>query len=346
MVNPPNARFNAHLQGVRAVAAVGVLVTHVAFQTGLDARFPVLGRLDFFVAVFFALSAFVLWRGKRRSVSSYYRRRFARLAPAYLTCVVLVLALFPVAFGATPAQVFAQLTGTQIYVPHGLVGGLTHLWSLCVEFAFYLVFPLLLRLPVWLVLVGGAAGFVWPWLIPADPTAVNLQIWPPSYAPWFAVGILAAELERRGVPSWLQAVLRPRAAWWAVAALVAWVASREWFGPVGLEHPTPAEFNARIAAGTVFAVAVVWPYALVPRGGSLLTTVPVQKVGDWSYSLFLWHVAVLSVAFPVVGVPEFSGSFLPVLAVTLAGSLVVAGLSYEVVEQRTRPRQGPVEPAP
>ena len=50
---------------MRACAAVGVVVTHVAFQTGhtggLTGR--LFGRFDLAVAVFFALSGFLLWRG-------------------------------------------------------------------------------------------------------------------------------------------------------------------------------------------------------------------------------------------------------------------------------------------
>ena len=56
------------LEGLRAVAAFGVILTHVAFQTGVDPATPVgavLARFDFFVPVFFALSAFLLWRGHR-----------------------------------------------------------------------------------------------------------------------------------------------------------------------------------------------------------------------------------------------------------------------------------------
>ena len=48
------------LEGIRALAAVGVLITHVHFQTASGP--VVLERFDYFVAVFFALSAFLLWR--------------------------------------------------------------------------------------------------------------------------------------------------------------------------------------------------------------------------------------------------------------------------------------------
>lgn len=123
------------LDGLRAVAALGIIVTHVSFQTGTGWGFA--GRFDFFVAVFFALSAFLLWRRRGlHTVRGYAHSRIARLAPAYYACVVSVVLLLPDAHAITPTQILANLTSTQIYVADGLAPGLTHLWSLCVEFFF------------------------------------------------------------------------------------------------------------------------------------------------------------------------------------------------------------------
>src|SRR6202522_3827970 len=58
-------RFLPAVEGMRACAAIGVVITHVAFDTGhssgIDGR--LFGRFDLAVAVFFALSGFLLWRG-------------------------------------------------------------------------------------------------------------------------------------------------------------------------------------------------------------------------------------------------------------------------------------------
>src|SRR5690625_3215502 len=57
--------FLPSLEGLRAVASMGIIGTHVAFQTGHDVGAlweRILGRFDFFVAVFFVLSGFLLWR--------------------------------------------------------------------------------------------------------------------------------------------------------------------------------------------------------------------------------------------------------------------------------------------
>ena len=147
---------------MRACAAVGVVVTHVAFQTGHTGGITgrLFGRFDLAVAVFFALSGFLLWRGHaaaarglrpRPPTGHYLRSRIVRIMPGYLVAVVVILLLLPDA-KADLTVWLANLSLTQIYVPLTLTAGLTQMWSLSVEVAFYLALPLLAllarRLPV------------------------------------------------------------------------------------------------------------------------------------------------------------------------------------------------------
>lgn len=309
------------------MASLGILVTHVAFQTATDSA--VLARFDYFVAVFFALSAFLLSRGAPRP--GYYSRRFARIAPAYVVCVTVVALALPELSLLDAPTFLANLFLVQIYVPHALVAGLTQMWSLCVEVAFYIVLPLYLargrRGRQVLLAVALPVSLAWPWLV-SSVNWVNMQIWPPSYVPWFAVGLVCAELERAGVawraPGWVR---------WPVALLalpLAWLGGT--LGPQGLAHPSPAEFNVRILIGAAFAAVLVAPFALGPRDAGVLASPAMTHLGRWSYSIFLWHVAVLSFAFPVLGIRVFTGHFLPVAAFTAVASVAVAYVSYELVE--------------
>lgn len=340
------------------MASVGVLATHVSFQTGMDPATPigsVLARFDYFVAVFFALSAFVLWRGQSgpgrlrtgRDVASYWRNRIGRILPAYLVCVLTVILLLPDAAALTAGQILANLTMTQIYVAEGLAPGLTHLWSLCVEMAFYLALPVLVllaprrragRVLVTVALALLSLGWAFLPFVAATPAegVANRQIWPPAYVCWFAVGILAAEAEGRIGPR-VQRVLRQRWLWWLLALGTAWLAGQEFFGPLGLTHPTPGEFVRRILAGTVFAAALVVPYALAPGQGWLAHPV-MTWLGRISYSIFLWHLAVMAVVFPLSGIDYFQGGpdFLPVFLLTLLITVVVAAASYVFVEEPAR----------
>lgn len=340
------------------MAALGIMLTHVAFQSGMDpATFPgdLLARFDFFVPVFFALSAFLLWRRHRLDhaqgygIARYYLNRLGRIFPAYLVLVVLVLLLLPEAAGISWQVALANLFMVQLYIPDALAPGMTHLWSLVVEVAFYLAMPLLalavgarrrlIRLSTIAALSVLSLG--WPWLpfVAASPDegVPNMQIFPPSYIAWFAVGLLAAEFENR-VPDWLDRIFRWRWLWWGLAMLTAWVAAQEWYGPIGLTHPSAFEFNLRVLAGTVFAACLVVPYALAP-GDRFLGTREMQALGRWSYGIFLWHLAVLTVAFPVLGIDLFSGSwivFLILAAFTTVVSVVVAAISYSLIEEPAR----------
>ncbi len=155
--------FLPAVEGMRACAAMGVVLTHVAFQTGTSVG--VLGRLlhrfDLAVAVFFALSGFLLWRGHaaaarglrhRPATGHYLSSRLVRIMPGYLVAVVVILTLLPEANHASPTVWLANLTLTQVYVPLTLTAGLTQMWSLSVEVSFYLALPILAllayRLPV------------------------------------------------------------------------------------------------------------------------------------------------------------------------------------------------------
>ena len=150
--------FLPAVEGLRACAAMGVVVTHVAFQTGQHTGISgrLLSRFDMAVAVFFALSGFLLWRGHaaaarglrhRPPTGHYLRSRVVRIMPGYLFAVIVILCLLPDARGASLTVWLANLTLTQIYVPLTLTAGLTQMWSLSVEVTFYLVLPVLALWP-------------------------------------------------------------------------------------------------------------------------------------------------------------------------------------------------------
>ena len=335
-------RFLPELEGVRALAAMAVVVTHVSFQTATGWDWA--ERLDYGVAVFFVLSGFLLWRRRHaHTARQYVLSRVARLAPLYLVCVVAVLALLPDASPLTLPQLLTNLTGTQLYIADGLVPGLTQLWSLSVEFAFYAVLPLLAwmldklsaRPRVVLIVGAGVLSLLWgflPFVAGYESGDVNTQIWPPAYFSWFAVGMVAAEAESAGMRVRAGRIVRPVC--WAVAAGCVWLASRQWFGPQGLVHPEPGEFARRIAVGAVCGACIVVPVALAPRE-SWLSSAVMRALGRWSYGVFMWHVAVLAIAFPLLGVSAFSGSawdFAVVLVFTVVVSCVLSAATYAFVE--------------
>ncbi|MDK8767581.1 acyltransferase [Corynebacterium freneyi] len=373
--------FLPALEGLRAVASLGIIGTHVAFQTGHDVGAMwerMLGRFDFFVAVFFTLSGFLLWRshragqggvvwrrrrdgstsGERGSSASgwakYYRKRAARILPAYWVLVVVVLVALPVGEGANLRTWLTNLTLTQVFFADSLHGGLTHLWSLSVEVAFYVALPLfaialrgldpMRRQGTRILCLLGLSvlSFGWVWLPLPYPEGVNPHIQPVAYFTWFAAGMILAEVESlagseseraRGVLATAQRFARMRWVWIGLAVASLWLAA--WMGPEGLVELTNWEFLRRTWCGFVFGAAIIGPWALAPES-RFLTHPIMQALGRWSYGIFLWHMAMLSVAFPLLGVRIFDGHILAVSLVTVALTIPMAAASYALVEEPAR----------
>lgn len=351
--------FLPAVEGMRACAAMGVVVTHVAFQTGHSSGTTgrLFGRFDLAVAVFFALSGFLLWRGHaaaareltpRPRTGHYLRSRAVRIMPAYLVAVVVILTLLPDADHASPTVWLANLTLTQIYVPLTLTGGLTQMWSLSVEVSFYLALPVLAllarRLPVAarVPAIAALAALSWSWgwaplLLGHFGPGVNPLNWPPAFFSWFAAGMLLAEWAYRPI-GLAHRLARRRVPMAAVAVLAYLVAASPLAGPEGLVPGTAAQFAVKTAAGAVVAFALVAPLVLdrpdTPH--RLLGSTAMVTLGRWSYGLFIWHLAALAMVFPVLGTFPFTGRMPAVLALTLVFGWAIAAVSYGLVESPCR----------
>ena len=347
--------FLPAVEGLRACAAIGVVITHVAFQTGHNSGVTgrLLGRFDLAVAVFFALSGFLLWRGHaaaarglrhRPPTGHYLRSRIVRIMPGYLVAVVIILWLLPDA-RADFTVWLANLTLTQIYVPLTLTAGLTQMWSLSVEVTFYLALPLLAllarRLPmrarITAIAVVGVASLGWA-LLPFDPPyGINPWNWPPAFFSWFAAGMLLAELTVSPT-GWVHRLARRRVLMAVIGAAAFAVAASPLAGPEGLIPGTSGQFVVKTAMGAVVATALLAPLVLdrpdTPHrflgSGTMVT------LGRWSYGLFVWHLAALAMVFPMIGEFPFNGHMPIVLLLTVVVGFAIAAVSYALVESPCR----------
>ncbi|WP_156618280.1 acyltransferase [Mycobacterium sp. 852013-51886_SCH5428379] len=340
---------------MRACAAIGVVVTHVAFQTGhtegVDGRF--FGRFDLAVAVFFALSGFLLWRGHAAAARGlraipptghYLRSRLVRIMPGYLVAVVVIMSLLPDRV-ADPTVWLANLTLTQIYVPLTLTAGLTQMWSLSVEVSFYLALPLLAllvrrfpvaaRIPV--LLIAAIASLFWVYIPFDGASGHNLWNWPPAFFSWFAAGMILAELTVRPV-GWMHRMARRRWLMAAIAVAAFAIAASPLAGREGLQPGTIGQVTLKTVMGAILAGALLAPLVLdrpdTPHrilGSPLMVT-----LGRWSYGLFIWHLAALAMVFPLIGEFAFSGHMLTVLPLTLLFGFAIAAVSYALVESPCR----------
>ncbi|NNH74406.1 acyltransferase [Nocardia uniformis] len=345
---------------MRGMAALGVVVTHVAFQTGATSM-PVLGRVwerfDMAVAVFFALSGYLLWRphaaaarglGSSPPAGRYLLHRAARILPAYWVVVCAVLILLPSAAHTAGFRVWLSNLGlTQVFVPLTLTDGLTQMWSLSVEVAFYLLLPLLAWSVMWLrgararwrvpvVLTLGLVCLGWNLLPVPTPEAIHADNWLPGYLPWFAAGMLLAELADLEVPR-LRRLARNQWILWSVALLAMLLSTTNLGGLPGLTRGEPWQYAVKMALGMVLGFALLAPLVLRPDiRHRWLESSAAAILGRWSYGIFLWHLAVLSIVFPVFGIVPFRGNFPLILVLTIAFTIPLAAASFALVEEPCR----------
>lgn len=142
---------------LRGVAATAVVVSHVAFVSGVvnpdrwgsELRL-LLPRLDVGVPVFFVLSGLLIARPFLRAVADdrpapapvrYLLRRAARIYPLYWVALAAALAA---ASGEAPsvARLLSYAGLVHIYRPSTAIGPITQSWSLATELSFYLLVPI------------------------------------------------------------------------------------------------------------------------------------------------------------------------------------------------------------
>jgi len=350
------------LDGIRGIAALMVVLTHVGFQTGevqRGAHGAILARFDFGVALFFVLSGFLLCRPWLASaaagrpgpdVRSYLRRRAVRIMPAYWLTLAVVL-LLPARATITATGAASNIALTQIYTGD-LLTDFTQTWSLCTEAVFYLALPLVAgslarnrrRPAAWAVpLTVAVACWIWTGMCAGDVLPARAAQWLPGHADWFVAGLLLAtaadEAHRRpdGRAGRLWRDFRSAPApLLALAVGVAVLAMTPLAGPRTLAVTTSGAAVAKELLYAVVATLVVLA-ALVAGSHTgtarLLGSLPARWCGRVSYGVFLWHLLVLDAVRRMFGVPLFGGHVLTIGLVTVAGSLLVAGVSWHLLER-------------
>lgn len=230
MVGPRSHQQFPLLDSLRALAALSILVVHVAIFT-LESNAPLYGRflahLDIGVPFFFLLSAFLLYRPflaarvegmPRLSFREYAKRRFIRIMPAYWL-VLTVAAIVPGFAGTFSGNWWVYYGLLQSYPVYTVDSGcaldpyacgIPIAWSLTIEVGFYILLPLLVlftswlsaRLPrvPWLRLelavfaAISAVSFAVMSVAPATNTRVFLFFSPIGRGWWFALGLALAAL--------------------------------------------------------------------------------------------------------------------------------------------------------
>ncbi|NRG39629.1 acyltransferase [Rathayibacter sp. VKM Ac-2835] len=340
------------IQGLRAVAVVAVVLDHVlAWPSG-----GFVGVDVFFVVSGFLITGLLLreWeRSGRISLLDFSARRIKRIVPAAIVVLLATLAAAAALYGSRQFEsvavdsLFAFLVtanwrfaaiGTDYFRSGDAVSPLQHFWSLSVEEQYYLVWPGLMLLVLWLtvsvarrpasaartavgVVIGllTVASFAWAMTeSTANPTVAYFSTL--SRAWELGAGAILAVLAGR--LAHLPAAVRPVLAWTGLAGIGVS------FALIDDELPFPAPWALLPVLSTVLVLAANSGTRSQATHLLPLTNRVSTFLGDISYSLYLWH-------FPAV---VFAGSFFPagsplLVASSLIAALVLSIASYHLIEQ-------------
>ncbi len=327
----PTSTFRPDIQGLRALAVVAVILDHAKLGP-----FPggFVGVDVFFVISGFLITQLLLHQAQRTgsiSPMDFYSRRARRILPA-ATVVLVTTVLASVGLlgfvQSTPvigdsiwstffaANVHFSQVGTDYFDADTPASPVQHFWSLAVEEQFYLVWPLLLLLllggtSLWrqrrkarrprikprpegaipipamgaLVALGGAS-LVYS-IISTDRDPATAYFSTPARAWELSLGAMCAFLvpALSRLPAWLRTAM----AWAGLAAVVVAILRYSSMTPFpGKAALLPVVGTALIIAGGVGS-SRFGPHLLLGRK-------PCCMVGDWSYSLYLWHWPILIIA--------------------------------------------------
>lgn len=344
-----HAPTRLHLQSLdilRGLSALAVFVAHFA-QQHLDpsdmgwtgAALELLGVTG--VAVFFVLSGFLIHMGALRERerhhdqldwARYARRRFWRIAPAYvLALVAYSLASLELSSNMiTPAtwQAFTtHLFFVSSFVPGEYQSINAIFWTVVVEAHFYAMYPVLVTLTrrwsPWatfgLTWLGGMALFVGGTaLTEAGEVRVMWQHTAPVLFWKWTLGMLLAEVAVRGHAPWLRSLLSRT---WLIGPVLLGI----WAGTFFWETPS-VELNHKRFVLPFFCAALVGLFLF--SGLKHWRSRVGEWLGDISYSVYLWHPLALAVtlALPL-------GGLLQPLLVSLALTLLMSHASHRFVER-------------
>jgi peptidoglycan/LPS O-acetylase OafA/YrhL len=348
---------------LRAIAVLTVIASH--------ASIPFLQGGFVGVDVFFVISGFLISqllyreveKSGRVSIPGFYARRARRILPAatlvtiativasaiWLSAIDLLTtvkdALWATFFGA---NIRFAAVGTDYFAQEEPPSPMQHYWSLSVEEQFYVVWPALLlvlvlvagrralprRLVLGVLLLVTGASFAWSVASTAsNPLAAyfstTARVWELGLG---AVTALVAVSVARRLPSMARGLV-------CLAGLVL-------IGYACLTYTDQTPFPGSAAAVPVVGSALVLLAgaaggAAQPLPVRALGVRPMRVVGDWSYSLYLWHWPVLIIAERHVGALGFWRT-----AVCLVVVFALSGLTYRFVEQPFRsPRRFPTRRA-
>lgn len=361
MPRPTDSRtsYVPAIDGLRTIAVAAVILYH------LDPAWLPGGLLG--VAVFFTLSGYLITsnlmrsyhRGRGLGLPTFWLRRFRRLVPAVVLLVAVSVVLTLMFDHANIAKASGEGLSSLFYVNnwHMIIAGQSyfdrfaglgvfdHMWSLSVEEQFYLFWPLILWVLLFLArgrrfVTAGATtvlallSFAWMAYLasghPDDPTRIyeGTDTRAGGLLLGAALAILLAKAQgSRRVPR----VLAEVGGWVGLVVVLAMM----WLVP----DYTLFLYQGGLLLLSIATIGVI--LGAVNQRSTLSRALgigPLRWIGERSYGIYLWHLPIIVFLPEWTNVPAWARGL---LAAVLA--VVLAALSWSMVEDPIR-RRGVVAP--
>ena len=334
-------KYRPEIDGLRAFAVVAVIINH--FNKDLLPS----GYLG--VDIFFVISGYVItssfenheYENFKDFIISFYERRIKRLIPA-LAVFVLITSILICLFNPDPetaletgkssilglSNLYLFQHSTDYFAQSAVLNPFTHTWSLGVEEQFYLLFPLL----IWFSGFGKKTR--------NGPRNLFILLVPLTFAS--LIGFVY--LYQANQPA--AYFLMPSRFWEMATGCLIFLGFRQQERSIKLLEKVPPLLViaaivfvlflpvASAVAATILTVALsAILIGSIKKGGAVYKFFTIEKViyvGLISYSLYLWHWAVLSISRWTIGVHWWSVPF------QLALILILAIASYQKIEKPLR----------
>ena len=341
------AKF-APIESLRGVAALGVLVHHVALFPpphfiGPNWANTLADALSYGVSLFFVISAFTLmhsWHSRRSETSSlipFYLRRLFRIAPLYFVWLAGRLVVdFSAGTIHSNEEIALSASFLFNFFPGHETGIVWNSWTIGLEVFFYLVFPLLAAfttsftraicllgasLAAWLLLKTGLAH-----LQSVDPiygSFYRFSIF--RHLPAFMMGIVTYHFYERYAHR-----LQNPAKWGSVFLLIAACLESSIFVIDHGKYPDCALIVLTLACASLLIGLLFFPIRM-------LVNRALGFCGQCSYSIYLNHAAVIFLLIPWYQRFYDAGGyrfykFVACCAATTLIALALSWLTYRMIE--------------
>ncbi|MCA3158789.1 MAG: acyltransferase [Burkholderiales bacterium] len=294
------------IQGLRALAVLAVIIFH-ANKNWLPGGF--VGVDIFFVITGYLITSIINERKSSGtfSFSHFYLARIKRIIPAYFFVLVICTLAFSVLFiPADFVRFFDSLKSASLFLSNKFFAAqadyfapavyetpLVHTWSLAVEMQFYLFFPLFMifapkriLVPAIFLVIVISVSYTSYTLLLGERQSAYYSLW--ARVPEFLIGCLLAVFPTRQIQDKLRSVC-------GIAGFGMILASF-WF----LDEK-------RLFPGLLALLPTVGAFLIIAAREGLVSTLLsnplLARVGDLSYSLYLWHWPILA------GLRYYSGDY-------------------------------------